>query len=159
MRPARFQDFAADALAKAPDVKSVDPWQEPDRPFGIHIVFMSGAQIWAAITATAAPGEDYDQPENPVSYEAPAEVGYPELYEDGKVTPQQAEKYLAAAFTNSGSPEIASVYAYTVKDPATSHPGLGLKFHSEARIQFLFQHTARAGQDKGSQPFDLQTAF
>ena len=55
MRPARFQDFAVDALAKAPDVKSVDAWQEGSRPFGVHIMFMSGAQIWAAITATAAP--------------------------------------------------------------------------------------------------------
>ncbi|QSS91483.1 hypothetical protein [Streptomyces sp. M54] len=159
MRPARFQDFAVEALAKAPDVKSVEPWQEPDRPFGVHILFMSGAQIWAAITATAAPGEDYKQPENPVSYEAPAEVAYPDLYEGGKVTPQLAEKYLAAAFTNSGSPEIESVYAYSVKDPATAHPGLGLRFHSEARIQLLFQHTARPGQDKGNSPFDLQSAF
>ncbi|MFD7421225.1 hypothetical protein ACFV6M_12405 [Streptomyces californicus] len=135
MRPARFQDFAVEALAKAPDVKSVE--QEPDRLFGVHILFMSGAQIWAAITATAAPGEDYKQPENHVSYEAPAEVAYPDLYESGKVTPQLAEKYLAAAFTNSGSPEIESVYAYSVKDPAT----------------------ARSGQDKGNSPFDLQSAF
>ncbi|MCR8946045.1 hypothetical protein NW249_28455 [Streptomyces sp. OUCMDZ-4982] len=159
MRPARFQQFAVEALAKAPDVKSVDPWQEDSRPFGVHIMFMSGAQIWAAITATAAPGEDYKQPENPVVYEAPAEVAYPDLYDDGKVTPQLAEKYLAAALTNSGSGEIAAVYAYTVKDPATAHPGVGVQFHSEARIQLLFQHTARAGQDKGSRPFDLQTAF
>ncbi|WP_228995169.1 hypothetical protein [Streptomyces sp. DH8] len=159
MRPARFQTFAVDALAKAPDVKSVDPWQEESRPFGVHIMFMSGAQIWAAITATAAPGEDYNQPENPVSYEAPGEVAYPDLYDGGKVTPQLAERYLAAALTNSGSAEIDSVYAYSVKDPATNHPGVGVRFHSEARIQLLFQHTARAGQDKGARPFDLQSAF
>ncbi|MFF8793322.1 hypothetical protein [Streptomyces globisporus] len=158
MRPARFQQFAVEALSKAPDVKSVDPWQEPERPFGVHIMFMSGAQIWAAITATAAPGEDYKQPENPVVYEAPAEVAYPDLFEGGKVTPHLAEKYLAAALTNSGSGEIATVYAYTVNDPGTANPGVGVKFHSEARIQVLFQHTARAGQDKG-RAFDLQSAF
>ncbi|WP_435239544.1 hypothetical protein [Streptomyces sp. YPW6] len=158
MRPARFQTFAVEALSKAPDVKSVDPWHEDNRPFGLHIMFMSGAQIWAAITATAAPGEDYKQPENPVVYEAPAEVAYPDLYEGGKVTPLLAEKYLAAALTNSGSGEIATVYAYTVNDAGTANPGVGVKFHSEARIQVLFQHTARAGQDKG-QAFDLQSAF
>ena len=158
MRPARFQDFAVDALAKAPDVKSVDAWQEGSRPFGVHIMFMSGAQIWAAITATAAPGEDYKQPESPVAYEAPAEVAYPDLYDGGKVTPQLAEKYLAAALTNSGSGEIAAVYAYTVNDPGTANPGVGVKFNNEARIQMLFQHTARAGQDKG-RAFDLQSAF
>ncbi|MER6103636.1 hypothetical protein ABT115_15260 [Streptomyces sp. NPDC001832] len=162
MRPARFQDFAVETLLKAPEIKNAEPWTEPDRTFGIHLTFNTGAQLWAAITATAAPGDDYDRPEIPVAYEPPAEVAWPDPYEGGKVTPPRAEAFLAAAFTNSGSGEIARAYEYSAgatPTRPTAHPGMGIVFHDESRIQVLFQHTARAGQDKGGRSFDLQDAF
>ncbi|MFB7007909.1 MULTISPECIES: hypothetical protein [unclassified Streptomyces] len=162
MRPQRFQEFAVETLLKAPEIKNAEPWTEADRPGGVHLTFNTGAQLWAAITATAAPGDDYDRPEVPVIDAPPAEVPLPELYEGGKVTPLKCEAYLAAVFANSGNGEIARTYAYsegaTVTNP-TANPGMGLVFHSGAKIQFLFQYTARAGQDKGGRPFDLQDAF
>ncbi|MFB7912453.1 hypothetical protein [Streptomyces sp. NPDC056061] len=54
------------------------------------------------------------------------------------------------------------MYTYTSGDRSTepnAHPGLGVVFHSKSRIFMLFQHTARPGQGKGSEPFALQEAF
>ncbi|MFD0343994.1 hypothetical protein ACFVH0_35910 [Streptomyces sp. NPDC127117] len=161
MRPARFQEFAVETLLKAPDVKAAEPWQEEGRPFGIHVTFSTGSQLWAAITA-ASTSDKYDRPEVPVIDVPPAEVPVPDLYDDGKITPSRAEQYLAAMLTNAGNAEIAQVYTYTSGERAAepnNHPGVGLVFHSESRIFVLFQHTARAGQGKGGQPFDLQSAF
>ena len=154
MRPERFHAFAIDALAKAPDIQSVDPWD--GRTFGLHITFTTGAQVWGGITCAAAPGEKYEQPEAPVHGEPPAEVSYPDLYEDGKVSPGRAKRYLAAALTNSGCDEIESAYAY----PDTNkHPGFGAIFHSGARAFCLFEATARPGQVLGSRNAALQDAF
>ncbi|MEU9762475.1 hypothetical protein AB0D98_22615 [Streptomyces sp. NPDC047987] len=160
MRPQRFQEFAVEALLKAPDVTAAEPWQE-GRPYGLHVTFSSGAQLWAAITA-AALSDDYDQPEVPVTDVPPAEVPLPDLYDDGKITPARAEQYLAAVLTNSGNAEISKVYTYTTGERAAepnAHPGVGLMFHSNSRIFMLIQHTARPGQDKGGQAFELQGSF
>ncbi|MFF3733955.1 hypothetical protein ACFYXM_27530 [Streptomyces sp. NPDC002476] len=141
-------------------MKTVSPWQD-DRPFGIHITFSTGAQLWAAITA-AALSDDYDSPEAPVLDVPPAEVPLPDLYENGKITAARAEQYIAATLTNTGNPEIAQVYAYTSGDRSSvpnSYPGLALEFHSKSRIFMLFQHTARPGQGKDSKPFNLQESF
>ncbi|MFF4178976.1 hypothetical protein [Streptomyces sp. NPDC001750] len=160
MRPQRFQEFAVETLLKAPDVETAEPWQE-GRPYGIHVTFSGGAQLWAAITA-AALSDDYDRPEVPVHDVPPAEVPVPDLYEDGKITPARAEQYLAATLSNSGNAEIKRVYTYTTGDRAdapNNHPGLGLEFHSGSRIFTLFAHTARPGQGKGGREFELQSSF
>lgn len=155
MLPARFHTFALEALAKAPDVQSVDNWDRGDHTHGIKVTFSNGSQVWFGMTLTAAPGARGD--EDPVITAPPAaEVAYPQLYEGGTVTPERAEQYLAAAITNSGHAEVKNGFAY---GPDTQHPGFGVVFHSGAKIYCLIHHTARMGQDKGSRAFQLQEAF
>lgn len=154
MRPDRFRPFIAEALAKAPDVQSVEPWD--GRSTGLQVTFTTGAQMWIGATYAAAPGEKYEQPEQPVHAEPPAEVPYPDLYEDGKVSPDRAKRYLAAALTNAGCDEIERAYPY----PDTNkHPGMGVIFHNGAKAFCLFEATARPGQGLGSRNAELQDAF
>ncbi|KIZ16868.1 hypothetical protein [Streptomyces natalensis] len=163
MRPQRLMEFVAETLTNAPEVQRAVPWQEGGvRPYGVQVTFLTGAELWLGVMAQAAPGESYDEPEVPVTAEPPAEVAVPELLEGGKVTPLSAEAYIAAVLTNSGSAEIKRAYGYsegaTMTRP-TSAPGVGLEFHSAGRGFLPFIHTARAGQGKGRQAFDLQEAF
>lgn len=155
MLPARFHAFALDALAKAPDVQSVEPWERGDHTRGIRVTFSSGSQIWLGMTTTSPPGAKGD--EDPiVTGERAAEVPYPPLYEDGKVTPERAQHYLAAAIANSGHGEVAGAYGY---DPTNKHPGFGVRFHSGAKVACPFHHNGRAGQSLGGRAFELQDAF
>lgn len=148
MRPQRFVEFAVKALAQAPDVRTVEPWQEDSkRPFGLKVTFTSGAQIWPAITYTAAPGEKADEPEVPVEGEPPAEVAFPGLAQGGKISIKAAELYLAAGLLNSGCREITEAYGYSHADPPNMHPGLGVKFGNGSRIHMVFLHALRAGED------------
>lgn len=163
MRPQRFQDFVIETLAKAPDVQNVEAWQEgTDRPYGAHITFSNGSQLWVGIVCQMPPGHDFERPEVPVAGEPPAEVPVPDLYENGKVTPLRTESYLAAVINNSGSAEIVRTYGYsdgaTTTRP-TAHPGTGVVFHSGGKGFILFAHTARAGQSRGNRAYDLQGAF
>ena len=153
MRPARFHKFALDALAKAPDVQSVEPWDRGDHTHGIKVTFSTGSQVWFGMTTASPPGAKVD--EDPVvTGEPAAEVPYPALFEDGKVTPGRAQHYLAAAITNSGHTEVAGAYGY---DPTNKHPGFGVIFHSGAKAYCMFHHNARPGQDVGGR--ELQAAF
>ncbi|MGW0335485.1 hypothetical protein ACWD0J_27045 [Streptomyces sp. NPDC003011] len=161
MRPQRFQEFCLTALT-APDIKSVDAWSEPgSRPFGLEVTFTSGSRLWLGITATGAPGDNYDQPEVPVTGACLPGAPWPNLYDitKGHITPHSAERYLAAAVTNMGSPEIARVWAYSARDTPPSHPGVGAEFHSGARIFLPLIHTARPEQQRGQTAFRLQESF
>lgn len=154
MRPERFRPFIREALAKAPDVQDVEPWD--GRRTGLHVTFTTGAQLWIGATYASAPGEKYENPEAPVHAEPPAEVPYPDLYEDGKVSPGRAKAYLAAALANSGCDEIETAYPYADTD---MHPGFGANFHNGAKVFCLFEATARPGQAMGSRNAPLQGAF
>jgi hypothetical protein len=157
MRIERFHAFATEALAKAPDVQAVDAWDRgAEHLYGWQITFTSGARIWAGLTTVTPPGDKDDQPEIPVTGDAPAEVPYPDLYTNGKTTPRVCAQYLAAALANSGNAEIAKTEAYAED---TQNPGVGVVFHSGGRAHCLFHHTARPGQDKGNNPFSLQGEF
>ncbi len=150
MRPARFMPFAAQALTKAPGILAVEPWQDGGtRPYGLKVTLATGAQVWPAITAVGAPGEDYSQPEpeKPATGEPPAEIPAPEL--SGKLPMGTVEKALAAALASSGSPEIARVYCYSDRDKPNINPGVGVEFHSGARIHMAFVHAMRPGQTPG----------
>lgn len=156
MRLDTFHTFAQTALAQAPDVQTVEAWDRgAEHLRGLHIVFSTGAQIWVGVTAAAAPGDKWAGPEIPVEGEPPAEVPYPPLFEDGKVTPRRAQEYLAAALTNSGDKRIAQAYGYSSEAQTA---GFGVVFHDTARAFCLFHHTARPGQALGGRAFDLQTA-
>lgn len=156
MRPERFHAFAIDALAKAPDVQSVDPWNDGWRSRGLHVTFTTGSQLWIGISVGLAPGEKHESPEAPVHAGAPAEVPFPELIEGGKVSPDRAKHYLAAALANSGCDEIQEAYAYSDNN---KHPGFGAIFHNGAKTFCLFEATARPGQALGSRNAALQDAF
>lgn len=156
MRPERFQEFAVKTLSNAPGVLSVEPWQEgPQRPFGLKVTLASGAQVWPAITAVSAPGEDYNQPETPVEGEALPEVPFPEL-PAGKVPVTDVERYLVAALTNAGSREIAEVYGYSDRPTPNLTPGVGVDFHNGAKIHMGFVQAIPAGRGP-SRAWDLPT--
>jgi len=160
VRSERFQQFCLDALAKGPDIQAVEPWsEEGSRPRGLAITFSSGAQLWTGITGVAAPGEKLDQPEAPVTGMPPAEVSLPSLYEQGMITAERAEAYLAALLINAASDEIARAYSYSDRPTPAMHPGVGVEFHSGARANLPFVHTARPGQGRGRNAFQLQSEF
>jgi hypothetical protein len=154
----RVVPYAVDALTAAPDIQRAETWSDGDRPFGPTVTFSTGARLWLALTRAAAPGASLDA-EAPVTGQAPAEVPLPDLYADGKITAGRAEQYLAAVLTNAAHSEVARVHTYSGLTPAAMHPGVGIVFHSKARVHLPFVHTARAGQDRGRAPFQLQSEF
>ncbi|MFJ8677237.1 hypothetical protein [Streptomyces sp. NPDC093589] len=160
MRPPRLMEFVVDTLAKAPEVTRTEVWQDGgNRPYGAHVTFVTGAEMWLGVMAAAAPGEKYEQPEVPVTDAPPAEIPVPDLLQGGKVTPGSAEAYIAAALNNSGNTEIKRTYGYSAGDSPATHPGVGIEFHSGGKGFLPIIHTARAGQGKGNRAFDLQSAF
>lgn len=157
MRPARFQEFALKALTAAPGILSVEPWQDgTTRPNGLKVTLATGAQVWPAITAVSAPGEDYSQPEQPVEGEPLPDVPLPQLAGD-KVKVTDVELFLVAVLTNAGCREIAQVYGYSDRPSPNLHPGVGVEFHSGAKIHMGFVHAMSAGRSPG-RPWDLPTA-
>jgi hypothetical protein len=157
MRLDTFHRFAVSALAEAPDVQSVKAWDRgAEHLRGLHVTFTTGAQFWIGITAAAAPGDKWQGPEVPVEGDPPAEIGYPDLLQDGKITPARAQAYLAAAISNSGDKQIERAYGYSSE---AQTPGFGVVFHNGARAFCLFHHSARPGQGIGGRAFDLQTAI
>lgn len=157
MRPARFMPFAAQTLTQAPGILTAEPWQDGNaRPYGLKVTLATGAQVWPSITAVGAPGESYDQPEQPVEAEPPAEIPAPAL--DGKLSMGAVEKTLAAAIANSGSKEIARVYCYSDREAPNQHPGLGVEFHNGAKIHMAFVHAEPAGRNPG-RAYDLPKAI
>lgn len=157
MRPARFQEFAQQTLAGAPGIAAVEPWQDgTTRPFGLKVTLGTGAQVWPAITAVAAPGEHYDQPETPVEGEPPAEMPMPPL--EAKMPITEVEKVIAAALAASANPEIARVYCYSDRKQPNLNPGVGLHFHNGGKIHMVFVHAMRAGQTPG-RPYALPEAI
>ncbi|MFE0423109.1 hypothetical protein [Streptomyces sp. NPDC058953] len=154
MRLARFRAFALETLRNAPDIREVESWDRGDHTVGLHVTFSTGAQIWVGITAALAPGEKHENAEAPVHGEAPAELPFPELFQDGSITPERAKHYFAAAMANSGCDEIARAYPYT----DDGHPGFGVHFHNGSKVFCLLVHTARPGQSPGSK-YELQKTF
>lgn len=154
MRLARFHAFALETLRNAPDIQAAEPWDRGDHTIGLHVTFSTGAQTWIGITMALAPGEKHENAEAPVHGEPPAELPYPELFQDGVITPERAKHYFAAAMTNAHCDEIALAYAYT----DDGHPGFGVHFHNGAKTFCLIVHTARAGQSPGSK-YELQKVF
>ncbi|MFD8640861.1 hypothetical protein ACFV14_11185 [Streptomyces zaomyceticus] len=157
MRLDTFHAFAVSALAEAPEVLSSEPWDRGEEHLrGIHVTFTTGAQAWIGVTSAAAPGDQWQGPEIPVEGEPPAEVPYPQLFEDKSTTPLRLSAYLAAALANSGNKQIAEAAAYS---PEAQHPGFSVLFHDGARGFCLIHYTARKGQTLGGREFDLQASI
>ncbi|WP_236241601.1 hypothetical protein [Streptomyces sp. CC228A] len=156
MRPQRFHQFACEALAKAPEVQAVEPWDRGDHTLGMRIVFTNGSQVWLGTTGALPPGVKSEDEDVPVLGEPPAHVPYPDVFDGGAVTPQRAQAYLAAALNNAGCEEIAEVYPYA---ETAQNPGFGVVFHSGAKGFCLFHHAARSGQGISGTPFSLPVAF
>lgn len=148
------------ALAQAPDVRTVEPWNEgTKRPFGVKIEFTTGAQIWHAITYTMAPGEKMSEPEAPpVEGEAPAEVPWPALIQGGKIDIRASEQYLVAAILNAGNAEVADASGYSSPTPAM-YPGFRVDFHNGSKVFCVYQYAFRSGQQPGGKGYDVPEAI
>ncbi|MQS07147.1 hypothetical protein [Streptomyces alkaliphilus] len=156
MRPERFRDFALEIYGRAPGITAVESWSEgTERPFGIEVTLASGARVRHAITAQAAEGDRYDEPEKPVEKDPPAEIPVPELGTGRGIPLVDIERYLAAVLNNSGSPEIERTYSYRDREQPSMTSGIGLVFHSGARIFAPFVHVMRAGERTPGRPYDL----
>jgi hypothetical protein len=131
MRPERFMEFAVQTYAAAG--LTAEPWQEgTERPFGVRVRLPGGAEVRHAITVQSADGDDFTQTEKPVEAEALDPVGVPEL--TAAPAAPEIERYLAALITNAGSREVSRVYGYSDRKQPSKYPGLGVEFHSGARI-------------------------
>lgn len=53
----------------------------------------------------------------------------------------------------------ARAYGYRDRPAPAMHPGVGVEFHSGARANLPFVHTARPGQGRGRNAFQLQSEF
>ncbi|WNI17074.1 hypothetical protein [Actinacidiphila sp. ITFR-21] len=99
--------------------------------------FSAGAVMRLSITAVSPAGEKDSEPEVPIAAAPPGEIPLPDPFEGGKITPQRAERYLAAPPSNSGSPETAGTYAYSARETAAVHPGLGVNSYSGGKAHML----------------------
>ncbi|WP_052852343.1 hypothetical protein [Streptomyces avicenniae] len=135
MRPQRFQQFAIDAY-QAAGMKA-EPWSEgTKRPLGVALTLPNGAQLRHAVSGQSRDGDAYGEAEQPVEGEAPAPVPVPDLGRGAE--PRQVEAYLAAVLTNTGHPEILRAYAYGDREQPPKHAGVGVVFHSGAKVYCLF---------------------
>ncbi|MFI5619470.1 hypothetical protein [Streptomyces sp. NPDC051567] len=154
MRPERFHEFAATALAAAPEVAGVETWD--GRRIGLAVTFTSGSRVWVGITGALPPGVKHEDTDTPVTGEVPVQIPWPELYDQEKATtPAQVCAYLATALTNSGNDEIQAAASY---GDHVQHPGFGATFHSEAKVFCLLVHTERSGRSREPE-YQLQENF
>ncbi|WP_431979987.1 hypothetical protein [Streptomyces qinglanensis] len=133
MRIDRFQPFALDAYRQAPEITGAEPWTDgTSRPAGIEVT-VAGRTVRHALTRVRVPGEDMDQPEAAPVEGPPADPIEPRPAPAG-VRDRQTAVYLAAVLAGTGHPEIARVYPY---EESSQNPGLGVEFHSGAKIHML----------------------
>jgi hypothetical protein len=126
------------AFQRGSEITAAEPWQDGTRrPYGVRVKFNTGTVLNVSITAVTPPGEDFKQPEQPLTGAPPAEVPVPEPYDGGKVTPLRAEAYLAALLNNTGNPEMARAYAYSARETPPMNPGLGVDFHNGGKAHML----------------------
>ncbi|WP_182605366.1 hypothetical protein [Streptomyces alkaliphilus] len=85
----------------------------------------------------------------------PAEIPVPELGTGRGIPLVDIERYLAAVLNNSGSPEIERTYSYRDREQPSITSGIGVVFHSGARIFAPFVHVMRAGERTSGRPYDL----
>ncbi|MFE9392275.1 hypothetical protein [Streptomyces sp. NPDC006784] len=133
MRIDRFQSFALDAYRQAPEIAGAEPWSDgTSRPAGIELK-VAGRTVRHALTRVRVPGEDTGQPEAAPVEGPPAEPIEPRPAPAG-AQDRQTAVYLAAVLAGAGHPEIARVCSY---DEKSQNAGLGVEFHSGAKIHML----------------------
>ncbi|GAA1914299.1 hypothetical protein GCM10009716_24710 [Streptomyces sodiiphilus] len=159
MRPDRFRDYALDAYRAAPGIAAAELWADGTRrPFGIKVSLAGGAQIWQAITAQARPGANPAEPERPEEGEVPDMPAVPTPAGPGPVALALVEQMLAGALVSAGSREIARAYTYSAERQGAANPGVGVHFHSGARVFAPFVHALRPGERAPGREYDLPDA-
>lgn len=136
MRPDRFQHFALDLAKNAPGTSHVTTLQEAGdskHPYGLALA-LGPTQARVQFTAQSAPGDRYEQPEQPVEGDPVQPTGDPAL-PPGKTSQADVEAWLAALLAVSGSPEMAKVERWSTRESARKdHFGVTAHFHSGARV-------------------------
>lgn len=125
MRIDRFQEHLLSVYGATPGIEA-KAWSDGTRrPHGMRITLPNGTEVRHALTRVRAPEEDIEAPEDPVLGEPPPELPVP--------PPENPAEYLAAVLANSGSKELARIWVYE----SSERPGLGIEFHSGAKIHML----------------------
>lgn len=125
MRIDRFQEHLLSVYNATSGVQA-ETWSDgTKRPSGMRIKLPNGTEVRHALTRVRVPDEDLDAPEEPVLGDPPPELPVP--------SPSTPAEYLAAVLANSGNQEMARVWVYE----SAERPGLGVEFHSGAKIHML----------------------
>lgn len=135
MRPDRFESFLI-SLAKtgegARQVSTLRDAGDTKHPYGIAVT-LGDREVRYQITAQSAPGERYEQPEEPVEGEPAPTMGDP-VVPAGPVGPGEAEGWLAAVLAAARSPEVQRVERWSVREGAHGgHAGVTAHFHNGGR--------------------------
>lgn len=136
MRPDRFEAFALDLVKNTPQASQVATLREAGdtaHPYGLAVTLPT-AEVRVQFTAQSAPGDRYEQPEEPVEGEPGPSLGEPTL-PAGRPAPADVEGWLAAVLAGAQSPEVARVERWSTAEGARKgHAGVTAHFHSGARI-------------------------
>jgi hypothetical protein len=164
MRPRRFESTLLDLYKNTPQVKSVQTVEETgyDRhPYGLVVEYATGARVLMQITVTSRPGENFDEPEEIVEGgEPPAEVEVPELFNGAKLQMPAVDKHLVALVVNSGTRELASAEAYSMREkPGAIRYGANFAFHDGSVVRVFVVQAFPAGRDvQRGREFDVPAA-
>jgi hypothetical protein len=154
--PEQVQELCLNIFAKGPDISSCDTWRDNDRPFGLLIVFSSGARLWTAITTA-------DSTSSAMADTTPRAAGepLPHLYNSkGLITLGSAEDYFTAVLIDAQAPEMTGAYSYSHRAAQAQCPGVGLLLAGGARAYLPFAFTASASSQPGGRAFRrLHAAF
>jgi hypothetical protein len=131
MRPTRFQDFAVELAEISDGASAVTLAEAGDTkyPFGLAVK-VNGGEMRFQIIAQGAPGEKYDEPEEPVE----GDPITPDAVADLGGT--SAERWLAGLLAGSGCREIERIEAWSPRREAgkSGQDGLTVFFRNQARI-------------------------
>ncbi|WP_030786274.1 hypothetical protein [Streptomyces sp. NRRL S-920] len=115
MRPAAFQDFAADLLKNTPDVQRVQPLSEAGdtkHPYGLAVTVSGRETRWQMI-GQLAEGAKHDSPTAPVE-------GTPAPFTAAAVT-DAPDAWLAGVIGAAESPEIAALDVWSAREGGGQH--------------------------------------
>lgn len=112
-----------------------DPW------YGVVVHLATGATLHLQlIEQDGPPGEDRDQPEEPVTGPAPEPLAVPELPARAPVKIADIDSHLYALVNNSGHPEIAEVQR------PSGQPGIKAVMHSKRKVLVMYRYTLKPGE-------------
>lgn len=151
VRPARFVQHLTDLVRADPQPTAA--WSFADCGYtqtscGLVLGLPTRALVYWQTCATAWPGENYADPEQPAQGVPPPAMSMPVLPVQ-QITPMvNVERYMGALLTGCANEETSAVELYADRPHGGAIPyGLNVRFHNGARIFLYARHCLPAGQE------------